>query len=368
MARINDSMHVPDSCDTLILGAGLAGASAAWHLRKAGQSVVVLDPEEPGSGASGVGAGLANPMMAAKGRPPWRVREALGALERMPSLGALAAPHVEGATILRPAVDPEQADAFREQARLHPDLGTWMEADQAHTEFPFLASPSGMLIVRRGGPYSLTDTVHAWLGDCPVGRCPREWSLIPSDDGASVTWEASGHSPIRARRALLCMGSALVSHPLTATLRLHAIKGQIIRLAKPDLLPDLLPPVSGGAYLIDGGDGSIWVGSTFEHTWDTDEPTEEATMSLRHRAAHLIPALAGAPVLEARTGFRVTVPGTRLPMVGPLDPGSPIWVFTGFGAKGLLLTALLGERIPGFFNNPEAIPAECRVVRRRRES
>lgn len=361
-------MHPPTSCDTLILGAGLAGASAAWHLRQTGQRVLVLDSQEPGSGASGVGAGLANPMMAAKGRPPWRVREALAALEGMPAGGALPFPEENGANILRPAKDQEQAEVFREQAVLHPDLGSWVDPGRARQSHPYLEAPFGMLVVHRGGPHSLTDTVRAWLADCPVQTCPGDWLLTPAEDGTSVTWTAPGHPPIQARRTLLCMGSALVSHPLTRVLHLHAVKGQVIRLAKPGALPGLMAPVSGGAYLIDGGDGSVWVGSTFEHTWDTDEPTPDATASLCERAAELIPALAGADVLEERTGFRVTVPGTRLPMVGPIEPGSPIWVFTGFGAKGLLLTALLGERIPGFFNNPEAIPAECRVVRRRRES
>ena len=41
-----------------------------------------------------------------------------------------------------------------------------------------------------------------------------------------------------------------------------------------------------------------------------------------------------------RAGVRVTVPGIRLPMVGPVPGFERVWIFTGFGAKGLLTAPL----------------------------
>lgn len=43
--------------DVLIIGGGIAGASAAYHLAARGRRVVVLDRGEIASGASGVNAG-----------------------------------------------------------------------------------------------------------------------------------------------------------------------------------------------------------------------------------------------------------------------------------------------------------------------
>ena len=353
---------LPSSCDVLIVGAGLAGASAAWHLRQAGYHVVVVNAAGPGAAASGVGAGLANPMMAKKGHPPWRVREALDALAAMPSDGMLSS----ASGLLRPASNSEQAVQFSQQADLHPDLGAWHAAGEAHERYPFLKAPHGVLEVMAGSAWDLASTALAWLAPHPVVRIGHEWST--EQDSTGVSFHDPVVGSIRAGRVLLCMGDGMRHHELPRTLHLHGIKGQTIRVSRPASLPDDLPPISGGAYLSAAQDGSIWIGSTFEHTWNEAGPTEEASLSLRQRAADMLPELHHAPILEARAGVRVTVPGTRLPMVGPLHPESRIWVMTGFGAKGLLLSALFGREIPAFFNVPEAIPEVCRVVRRAPES
>ena len=47
--------------ETLVIGAGFTGLSAALHLAEAGQSVAVLDTHEPGWGASGRNGGQVNP-------------------------------------------------------------------------------------------------------------------------------------------------------------------------------------------------------------------------------------------------------------------------------------------------------------------
>ena len=78
----------------------------------------------------------------------------------------------------------------------------------------------------------------------------------------------------------------------------------------------------------------------------------------------MLPILQDATVLDATAGVRVTVPGTRLPMLGPLPDRSCIWIFTGLGSKGLLMAPLLARDLPAFFEKPETIPPEVRVKRR----
>jgi D-amino-acid dehydrogenase len=45
-------------CQTLVLGAGIVGVCSALHLQAAGQSVILLDRDEPGRGTSHGNAGL----------------------------------------------------------------------------------------------------------------------------------------------------------------------------------------------------------------------------------------------------------------------------------------------------------------------
>ncbi len=345
----------------IIVGAGLAGAASAYHLRAAGRDVCVLHDNDLRRSASQIGGGLVNPMMARKGRPAWMAAESLAALE---SMGINTNQPLPGrdAPLYRPAGDITQADSFREQAAAHPELGRFRETVDS---LDFVHAPFGILEVRRGAALDLQETASAWLHEIGVHAIDPAWKVEESRDAVSLS--TSGGT-FRGKRLLLCMGAGMLAHPLTRTLNLHGIKGQIIRLEKPTALPDHLPPLSGKAYLVDAGDGSVWVGSTFERNWESMDPTDAGRDALLHRAASVIPMLKNARVLEQRTAQRVTVPGTRLPMVGPLHPDSKIWVMTGLGSKGMLYSALFGSRIPVFFNNPEAIPAFCRVVHRSAES
>ena len=50
------------SYDAVVVGAGLIGLACGWRAAQAGLSVAVLDRAEPGSGASGVAAGMLAPV------------------------------------------------------------------------------------------------------------------------------------------------------------------------------------------------------------------------------------------------------------------------------------------------------------------
>jgi gamma-glutamylputrescine oxidase len=59
--RLRDPLGGDTACDVCIIGAGFAGISAAYHLAKAGQRVILLDAERVGWGASGRNGGQLHP-------------------------------------------------------------------------------------------------------------------------------------------------------------------------------------------------------------------------------------------------------------------------------------------------------------------
>ncbi|PSQ78507.1 MAG: FAD-binding oxidoreductase, partial [Bacteroidetes bacterium QH_7_62_13] len=67
-------MH--DDADIIVVGAGLAGATAAFTL-SANFDVHVVEADRPATGASGAAAGLVNPFMGRRARPVWRLHDAL---------------------------------------------------------------------------------------------------------------------------------------------------------------------------------------------------------------------------------------------------------------------------------------------------
>src|SRR2546423_741059 len=54
------------SYDVAVVGAGIVGLACAWAAERRGMSVLVVDRDEPGSGASGVAAGMLAPVTEAE--------------------------------------------------------------------------------------------------------------------------------------------------------------------------------------------------------------------------------------------------------------------------------------------------------------
>src|SRR3954469_760388 len=52
--------------DAVVVGGGVIGLSAAWRAAQRGLSVLVLERDEPGAGASGVAAGMLAPVTEAE--------------------------------------------------------------------------------------------------------------------------------------------------------------------------------------------------------------------------------------------------------------------------------------------------------------
>jgi glycine oxidase len=107
-------------------------------------------------------------------------------------------------------------------------------------------------------------------------------------------------------------------------------------------------------------EAGVTVGATFEHRFHGLEPDPAASRSLRSKAARLLPALADAPVLDARVGVRVTRAGVRRPLLGPLPLHPQVWVFTALGARGLLTAPLLARALPRHLGGSEPLPPGVR--------
>src|SRR5690606_17120089 len=164
-----------------------------------------------------------------------------------------------------------------------------------------------------------------------------------------------------ARRVLLAVGDGYAAFPELSALRLHRVKGQTVRVRNPDAAALAgLPHLAGRGYVVHEG-ATLVAGSTYEHTFADVRPSDAQTRLLLEKAEEMVPALRGAEVVGAQAGVRVNVPGTRLPMLGPLPGRRRVWVCTGLGSKGLLFAPLLARDLAAFFEQPGAIPKEVRL-------
>ncbi|GIV61985.1 MAG: glycine oxidase [Rhodothermaceae bacterium] len=347
--------------DVIVVGAGLAGAAAAMHL-SATAAVLVLEAGQPASGASGAAAGLANPFMGQRARPVWQMETALMALHATLAEADARALYRPG--LLRPARDANQAATFRDTAAHHPRHVRWLGPSEVSTHWPAVHAPHGALYVEAGGALSVPAFVRALLA-----AAERRGASLRTGTRVTAWREADGHVDVdlagregpatfRTRFLILAPGDGFTAFAALNTLPLHRVKGQVIRLAlPPGLDPAALPSLAGHGYVVPEND-TLVAGSTYEHRFADAGPTPEASASIRAKATRMLPPLASAAILSATAGVRVTVRGTRLPLVGPLPGHRRTWVFTGLGSKGLLMAPLLAQRLPHFLRHPEAIPPE----------
>lgn len=358
------------SYDTIIVGAGLAGASAALQLSQH-QRVLLIEADKPAAGASGVAGGLFSPMIALRGRPVWRIDEAIEAFHAQ--LEMASASHLfDNRGVLRPAKDEQQVAFFKQSAEMSPRHAEWWSAEATRERYPKVQAPLGALLAKTGGAISTAIFSQQMVAAAVKNgvkfiqkKKAISWGAWEYNTFVDVvdTNSESGNpiERIGAERILLAIGSAFFEDPSFQHLDLHAVKGQTIRVKRPDdLLSDDLPPTSGTSYIIPEPQ-TLAIGSSFEHTFDDDAVSRAVSLELLEKASAIYPPLSQATILEEHVGIRVTVPKIRLPMVGPLPRNSRIWAFTAFGSKGLLLAPMLAHSLLKYFHQPVLIPPEVKV-------
>lgn len=270
--------------------------------------------------------------------------------------------HFLASGVRKPARSEEQAIAFKDASAKWPNHGRWFEPESAAERWPYLFTQYGVLEVMSGGAVFMPKFCQTLIyAACNRGAESRSTCSIQrwEESGDSVSVKLSTNEEFTARRLLLCLGEGYTEFSELRALRLHPIKGQWIRLSAPNDLPQSVS-ISSRSYLA-RDDKGIVVGSSYEHEYADLEPSHEVIHELHGEARVLVPSLGASTVLDAGAGVRVTVPEIRLPMLGPLPGRKNIWIFTGLGAKGLLMAPFLACELPKFFAKPSAIPKEISV-------
>lgn len=346
------------SFDVVVAGAGLGGTCAALWLSTSNR-VLLLSGTAPA--ASSVAAGLVNPFAGQRVIPSWHAVPAYKDL--LDTLAhADATDTYDPCGILRPALNDAQAVRLCTLAMEQDDSFTWLSPDEVRARYPYVSAPFGAAITTGGvvdTPRMLKYTHRTIASRCTV----LSSDLVSWEDiGSGVTVALKSGSSLHASKLILALGADYKSFPVLSALNLHCIKGQIVRVRAPEYLSCSIP-VSGYGYVVPLRDTLI-LGTTYEHSYQDDQPTTRGSKNILALTQQMVPCIETADVLDKAAGIRVGVPGTRLPMVGPLTEN--VWVLTGLGSKGLLFGAHIGRNLVNWITNPEHIPNELRLQKKRR--
>ena len=234
--------------DLAVVGAGVIGLACAWRAAQAGLSVVVLERDEPGAGASGVAAGMLAPVTEAdfgeqellalnlEGRALWR-----GFAAELEERTGLPTGYAESGALVV-AADRDDAEELRRLHEFQQRLGLeaeWLRPRAARGWSPgcrpriggaICAPGDGAVEPARGGG-GTGRTALVGRGRRAAERRARSRA---GGDGGRVTGvrlaggETSGRHVLIAARRVERRGRACRSRPRRPAVR--PVKGQLLEL------------------------------------------------------------------------------------------------------------------------------------------
>jgi D-amino-acid dehydrogenase len=351
------------SYDVIVIGGGIVGASAGYHLAAGGARALLLDRADPGM-ATAAGAGIIAPEASKVESDAW-FAFAVAAVEYYPQLVAQLQADGAGETgyaatdelIVAVSAD-EDAPFAATQARLlarqrrhgRPDPADLAEIDAAaaRARFPALAEVRRALHHRRAaridGRLMAAALRQAAVGRGLVLRQAGVEALARSGD--RVSGVIVDGEELRAGTVILAGGawSAALSDQLGLELPIAPQRGQIIHLAHPQTDTADWPIITAfhGHYILPWPGGRVVVGATRESVGFAPHTTAAGVREVLDEALRVAPGLASFALAEVRVGLR---PGTpdHLPILGSLPGVSGLLLATGHGANGLQLGPFSGK-------------------------
>lgn len=390
----------------IVVGGGIAGASAAAALARRGWQVQVLDAApDPAAGASGLPAGLFAPHVSPDDAPLSRLSRAGVRATRLSLMQHL--PDAEGFAWCASGVLERPIERVRQlppaaEAALHAYSRPASGDDCAQLNTPHLKTPEDAALWHGAGGWlqppalvrALLQTPGVqWRGGLRVHALQPTGPRWQAMDEAGQTLAEADLVVLAAARGTQAL-CAPVATATASALPLQPLGGQVTvgmigSFDRPGTPPHTdaaaswpRVPVNGHGSLIAGlrlpgvADGQpAWiVGSTFERGRDEAMVTPSGHDSNLQRLHALAPGWAPhTGRLWGWAGVRATLPD-RLPAVGALgavgalegDAASP-WVMTGFGSRGMTLAPLAAELLCAWLH-AEPLPVDAPLAQRLRAS
>jgi glycine oxidase len=365
----------PSSSDVVVVGAGAVGLAVAWRAAQTGLRVTVLERAgKAGAGTSSVAAGMLAPISETIATELPLMRLGLESVniypafvEELQAATGMDPGYLRCGTLLA-ARDGDEAASLARELELRQSLGLTVHrllASEARRLEPALAPtlrlaleiPDDHAIDPRKLTAALAQALTAAGGELRLGA-PVNGVTTSGDRITGVRLDDGSEVP--AGDVVVAAGpwsSALDGIPGGATIPVHPIKGQILRLhdpAGPGMLTRVLRMTGG--YLVPRGDGRYVLGATMEERGFDTTVTGGGVYDLLRNAFELLPSVTELVIDELSAGLRPATPD-NLPALGPGAIPGLHWA-VGHYRHGILLTPITAELVVKALVGEGAVPDE----------
>jgi sarcosine oxidase subunit beta len=361
----------PRTADVLIIGAGVIGASIAFHLTRHGIKPLLLEKSDPAAGSSGACDGL---VFLQSKKPGLHLKLALESRKRFDGLVDTLGKSIEfknpgGMCLIESEAELAAMRLFVEEQRKSGLDVELIDGDEARRREPCLSrkviAATFSAMDSQVNPYALTFSflrAAESAGARILTGVEVKGIEVVSGKATGVFTEnrrISASAVVNAAGALAAEVGRLVGLDIPITPR----RGQIlVTAAVPRLLrhclisaqyvaakfkPELAASGGMGFSLEQADSGNILIGSTREFVGFDRRTTFEGIRTIARRIAPVIPVLKRMPVIRTFGGLRPYTPD-GLPILGKVAELEGFIMAAGHEGDGIALSAITGELIADF--------------------
>ncbi|MDZ4839456.1 MAG: FAD-dependent oxidoreductase [Bacteroidota bacterium] len=335
-----------------IIGQGLAGSSLWWHLHKLGQDVVIIDTDN--RNCSKTAAGLMNPITGRKMVTTWLADELFTYCHKYyDELELMFDIHFFHKTsILRLANSEDEAN-FSSKSLTSFDYLNYKIKKLDQPKFQGLRKfDSGFAL----GCSTWLDT-EVYLNGIADYATNLGQYVDCQLDTENIGLKVSGHfqltDQIECENLILCQGYLAEFNPFFSYLPWATVKGELLTIYAPNLSEEYV--FMKGVYAIPVGDSVFKVGSTYDWNDKSKEPTVAKREQILSQLNKLI--YCDFKIVNHEAGIRPAV-NDRRPFLGAHTELSNLYIFNGFGTKGVTLSPYFAAQMANYLvNDTPLLPA-----------
>ena len=203
---------------------------------------------------------------------------------------------------------------------------------------PSVKAPFGFGAVNHTGRIDTQALIEAYR-DFLINLNQFKEETFEHNDLIETTEGVEYHS-IKAHHIVFTEGFGIHKNPFFKHLQLEGTKGELITIHAPALKLESI--LKSSIFVIPMVEDRYLVGSTYEWTDKTNDPTEAAKTELLEKLERLIDC--EFEVIDQRAGIRPTVVDRR-PLVGQHPNHKSMYVLNGLGTRGVLVAPSMAEAL-----------------------